>query len=248
MTDAAVLKALLRSDLSAARQLADQGVRITTEHSLSVLSLLGMVVQGCIAVRSGDLETGIDTLKKALEDFRATDAHNLLPIFLSFLAEALSRCGKSEEAFATIAEALQLSETTLEVCWEAELYRVKGTLTLQSQAGQRQVAGKSKTSRDKSKSRPKQSTGKAKAHQPTPEVQSLEAEAEECFLKAIEIARRQEAKSLELRAVISLSRLWQQQGKQTDARRWLAETYSWFTEGFETKDLQDAKALLHTLH
>ena len=65
----------------------------------------------------------------------------------------------------------------------------------------------------------------------------VEAEAEECFWKAIEIARRQGAKSLELRAVMSLSRLWQQQGKKAEARQMLAEIYGWFTEGFDMKDL-----------
>jgi len=69
-------------------------------------------------------------------------------------------------------------------------------------------------------------------------------EAEACFLKAIEIARKQQAKSLELRAVMSLARLWQQQGKTAEAHRMLSEIYGWFTEGFDTKDLQEAKALL----
>ena len=59
--------------------------------------------------------------------------------------------------------------------------------------------------------------------------------------------RRQEAKSLELRAVMSLARLWQQQDKREDARQLLAEIYGWFTEGFETADLQEAKALLEAL-
>src|SRR5437899_12006641 len=72
-------------------------------------------------------------------------------------------------------------------------------------------------------------------------------EAEAYFLKAIEIARRQQAKSLELRAVMSLSRLWQSQGKREEARQLLAEIYNWFTEGFDTKDLQEAKALLEEL-
>jgi hypothetical protein len=78
-------------------------------------------------------------------------------------------------------------------------------------------------------------------------AQNLEPEAEECFLKAIEIARKQSAKSLELRGVTSLARLWQQQGKTTEAHRMLAEIYSWFTEGFDTKDLQEAKVLLEEL-
>src|SRR5262249_25964108 len=79
------------------------------------------------------------------------------------------------------------------------------------------------------------------------EVRSSESEAEECFLKAIEISRRQQAKSLELRATMSLGRLWQQQGKQHEARNMLSEVYGWFTEGVGTKDLQEAKALLAEL-
>jgi predicted ATPase len=74
-----------------------------------------------------------------------------------------------------------------------------------------------------------------------------EQEAEECFLKAIEIARKQQAKSLELRAVMSLARLWKTQGKKVEARKMLAEIYGWFTEGFDTADLKDAKALLEEL-
>jgi predicted ATPase len=74
-----------------------------------------------------------------------------------------------------------------------------------------------------------------------------ETEAEACFHKAIEIARKQQAKSLELRAVMSLSRLWQKQGKKKEARQMLAEIYSWFTEGFDTADLKDAKMLLEDI-
>src|SRR5713101_2472785 len=78
-------------------------------------------------------------------------------------------------------------------------------------------------------------------------VRSPESEAEECFYKAIDLSRRQSEKSLELRAVISLSRLWQQKGKKAEARQMLAEIYGWFTEGFDTADLQEAKALLEEL-
>jgi predicted ATPase len=74
-----------------------------------------------------------------------------------------------------------------------------------------------------------------------------QAEAETYFGQAIEIARRQSAKSLELRAVMSLSRLWQSQGKQVEAKQMLAAIYGWFTEGFDTADLQEAKALLEAL-
>jgi predicted ATPase len=71
-----------------------------------------------------------------------------------------------------------------------------------------------------------------------------QAEAETWLQRALDVARRQQAKSLELRAAMSLSRLWQQQGKRAEARALLAPIYHWFTEGFDTADLQEAKALL----
>jgi predicted ATPase len=72
-------------------------------------------------------------------------------------------------------------------------------------------------------------------------------EAETCFQQAVDIARRQQAKWLELRAVMTLARLWQRQGKRTEAYELLAPIYGWFTEGFDTVDLQQAKALLEAL-
>jgi hypothetical protein len=80
-----------------------------------------------------------------------------------------------------------------------------------------------------------------------PQVEVPVAEAEACFLKAITIAQQQQAKSLELRAAMSLARLWQQQGKRTKGHHLLSKLYHWFTEGFDTKDLREAKALLDVL-
>jgi class 3 adenylate cyclase/predicted ATPase len=74
-----------------------------------------------------------------------------------------------------------------------------------------------------------------------------QAEAENCFQQAIAIAQKQSAKSWELRATTSLARLWQQQGKRQEAYDLLAPVYHWFTEGFDTADLKDAKTLLHEL-
>ncbi len=73
------------------------------------------------------------------------------------------------------------------------------------------------------------------------------SQAEACFQQALAVARRQQAKSWELRAAMSLSRLWQRQGKRAEARELLAPIYGWFTEGFDTADLQEAKALLTAL-
>jgi predicted ATPase len=242
---------LLRGDLNEAQQLAEQGTHLATRQGSLMYITMGRVVQGCLAVRGADCETGLNILKKALPDYRATSAQIFLPVFLSFLAEALSRCGKIEEAFATIAEALRLTATGLEVFWEAELYRLKGELTLQQE-------------RQKAKGK----IPKAKVLHPQSHIPDPQSEAEACFHQAIEIARRQEAKSLELRAVMSLVRLRQQQAAQSEtrntehgarpmqhatrntleeARRQVSAIYHWFTEGFDTKDLQEARALLNEL-
>ena len=126
------------------------------------------------------------------------------------------------------------------------MYRLKGELTLQSKTSLGQVSEKSQTGLEHISDKSQVSQDKSE----DPNTQHLipstpvQAEAEECFLKAIEIAQRQQAKSLELRATVSLARLWQRQGKRIEAHQILAEVYNWFTEGFDTKDLQEAKALL----
>jgi predicted ATPase len=80
----------------------------------------------------------------------------------------------------------------------------------------------------------------------SPEADAAKAEA--CFERALAIARAQQAKSWELRAGMSMARLWRDQGKRDEARDLLAPVYGWFTEGFETLDLKDAKTLLDELH
>ena len=149
------------------------------------------------------------------------------PYYLALLAEAYGKVGQTEEGLTVLAEALAVVDKTGERCYEAELYRLKGELTLQ-QVVSRQF-----------------SVVSHRAPDPSPDPQG---EAEACFLKAIEIARKQQAKSLELRATMSLARLWQQQGKKNEAHKLLSEIYDWFTEGFDTKDLQEAKALLEELN
>jgi predicted ATPase len=92
----------------------------------------------------------------------------------------------------------------------------------------------------------------AEVHRTAGEIalKSLEpdaAKAEAYFERAFSVARQQQAKSLELRASMSLARLWRDQGKVSEARELLAPVYGWFTEGFDTRDLKEAKALLDEL-
>jgi predicted ATPase len=181
---------------------------------------MGAIVHGWALVEGGQGEKGVAQIHQGLADYQATGAELGRPYFLALLAEAYGKVGQVEEGLSVPAEALAQVDKTGERYYEAELYRLKGQLTLQKF----QVSGSEFQVQN-----------------------SPESEAEEYFLKAIEIARRQQAKSLELRAVVSLSQLWQQQGKQREAHSLLEEIYGWFTEGFDTKDLQEAKALLAEL-
>ena len=182
-------------------------------------------MRGWALVEQGRGEEGIAQMRQGIADYKATEAEAVRSYYLALLAEAYGEIGQAEEGLSVLAEALAFVDKTGERFHEAELYRLKGTLTLQSE-----VRGP-----------------KSEVSDPQPLTPSPQAEAEACFHKAIEIARRQQAKSLELRAAMSLSRLWQLQGKHTEARQLLAPIYGWFMEGFETADLQDAKALLAAL-
>ena len=183
--------------------------------------------QAYLSGRWGQGEEGISQIREGLAAWQASGSEVWRPYFLALLAEMQGKVGQVEEGLKVLAEALEVVHKTEECNYEAELYRLKGELLL-AQEGKRQ---------------------KAKA---CPELgrrgkNEYVSEAEECFHKAIDITRRQSAKSLELRAATSLARLWQHQGKKEEARELLAPVYNWFTEGFDTADLKDAKALLEEL-
>ena len=122
------------------------------------------------------------------------------PYFLALLAEAYGKVGQAEEGLTVLAEALAMVDKTGERCYEAELYRLQG----RANAVQSRVQSLERSPESQ----------KSEITDPQPLTPEPQGEAEACFLKAIEIARKQQAKSLELRAATSLARLWQQQGKQ----------------------------------
>jgi TOMM system kinase/cyclase fusion protein len=205
----------LRREVQAAREWIETNIALSTEQGFAFWATWGSILWGWTLVEQGQGEEGIEQMCQGLAAYQATGAEIIWPYNLALLAEGYRKVGRVEEGLTLVDEALVTVDKTGERMWEAELYRLKGTLTLQSQV---------------------------------PSLKSqVQKEAEECFQKAIKIARKQQAKSLELRAVMSLARLWQQQGKKDDARQLLAEIYGWFTEGFDTKDLQEAKALLAEL-
>jgi predicted ATPase len=207
---------------------AEAAIILCTDQGFQYFLAGGTILRGWVLAEQGQGEEGIAQIRQGLASFRATGAEAIAPYHLALLAEMHGRGGQAGEGLTVVREALAIADKNEERFYEAELYRLKGELTLQ-QFGVRSSE-----------------FGVSNSQSLTPSPQA-EAEAEACFLKAIEIARKQQAKSLELRAVMSLSRLWQSQGKTKEAHEMLVEIYNWFTEGFDTKDLQEAKRLLEEL-
>ena len=204
----------LRREYAQVQERADTVALLSAKQGFPTWLALATMWQGCVLAEQGD-EAGIAQIRQGVVAFEATGTVNSQTLNRARLVEAYRKVGQVEEGLAAVSEVLALVEQTGECVYEAELYRIKGELTLQS-----------KIQGPKSK---------------------VEDEAVSCFQKAIEVAQKQQAKSLELRAVMSLARLWQSQGKPHEARSMLAGVYNWFTEGFDTKDLQEAKELLEEL-
>ena len=214
----ATIFALLRREVQVAGERADALITLATAQGFPFQLAGGMLCRGLVLTEQGQQEEGMQQIRQGLAAHRTTGAEAGQPYALAFFARAYGQDGQSDKGQQVLDEALALVHRTGERCYEAELYRLKGELLLQR--GTR------------------------------PKAQSTEqklVEGEESFRQALAVARRQQAKSLELRAAMSLGRLWQQQGKHAEARRLLAEVYGWFTEGFDTADLQEARALLEDL-
>jgi predicted ATPase len=201
---------------------------VCTKHGFAFYSAMGAILRGWALVEQGQGSEGIEQLRHGLAAWQATGSELFRPHLLALLAEAYGRVGEAKEGLAVLANALPTAPLGGMRFYEAELHRLKGELTLQQFKVQ-------------------SSEFKVPNPQPLTPNPQAEAEAEACFLKAIEIARKQQAKSLELRATTSLARLWQQRGKKKKARQMLAEINGWFTEGFDTADQQEAKALIAEL-
>jgi predicted ATPase len=200
-------------EVKATQERAKELFALSTEHGFPITLAVGAAFRGWALAQQGQEEDGIMQIRQGIDNWRATGATLFFqPFLLAMLAEAYEKGGLPEEGLTVLAEALAIVNKTGERFWEAELYRLTGELTLQSEAQGSQF----------------------KVH----------AAAEGHLRRAIDIARLESAKSLELRAVLSLSRLWGRQGKRAQARQLLADVYGWFTEGFDTADLTEARSLL----
>jgi predicted ATPase len=217
-----------RRDGVAAEARAEAVIALSTEQGFMVWLAGDTVTRGWALAEQGQGEAGIAQIRQGIAAWQATGNALARPWVLAVLAEAYGKAGQTEEGLRVLREALTIVDKTGECVYAPELYRLKGVLTLRQWP-----------------------LARAKGHAPIPQPLSphsqAEVEAEAYFQQAIAIARRQRAKSLELRAAMSLSRLWQSQSKPQEARQLLAEIYGWFTEGFDTADLQEAKTLLEEL-
>ncbi len=207
-----------RGELPAAQALQAEGLALCREQGFAQEAAQGMLLHGWDVVMQRRAAEGITQMRQGLDAVRGTGAESDRLWMLSLLAAACRHAGQVDEGLNVVAEALTLVHHIGKHLDASGLYRLKGDLLLQGSGHALPSGG-----------------------------QRRESEAEACFRQALEIARRQEAKSLELRAAMSLSHLWQQQGKRAEARELLAPIYSWFTEGFDTADLQEAKVRLEEL-
>jgi predicted ATPase len=198
-----------RREPAKAQKYAEEAIALSTEKSIPLFLALGRNIEAWVLAQYGDLEEAISQLRYGIDAFRAIGAELSVPYFLILLGEIYGVARQPEQGLPVLKEALEILSRTREGWCEAELYRVKGELLLQSD--------------------------------------SDNEEAEVSLRQAINTARTQGAKSWELRATVSLCRLWQRQGKDQEATKMLSEIYSWFTEGFDTPDLQGAKVLLEEL-
>jgi predicted ATPase len=187
---------------------AEELLALSTEHGFAFWKALAAIYRGrCLAMVEREAE-GITQMTEGLAALRGTGTLVFLPQWLTVLAEAYGRARRPLEGLKHLTEAIRIIERTEDREYEAELYRVRGELLLDT--------------RDQSA-------------------------AEGSFATALAVARQQNAKLWELRASTSLARLWRDQGKRSEARDLLAPVYGWFTEGFDTRDLKEAKTLLAEL-
>jgi DNA-binding winged helix-turn-helix (wHTH) protein/predicted ATPase len=178
---------LLRRERQAVQTRIDELITLCEEYGFTSYLALSRIAHGWLLADEGEREEGIQQMCQQLLAWRATGAESARPYYLALLAETYGKAGAPAEGLAVLTECWPWMDKTGGRVFEAELHRVQGELALQKS----QVSG------------PK-----------SPGLPNTPAEAEECFRKAIEIARRQQAKSLELRAVMSLVRLRQQQASQ----------------------------------
>ncbi len=229
---------LFRREREAVQELEDEAFAYSTEHGFRLFPMMGATHRGWLLAEQARGEEGLAQMREGLAASRAIGIELRRPAFLALVAEVCEKTEQPEAGLSAVAEALAAGEHTGQRYWDAELHRLKGTLSIQAEASAGRGTGECGPGHDR--------LDQADLRSPAPNPAGA-GDAESCLLEAIQIARRQRAKSLELRAALSLSRRWSSRGKPQEAHGLLAEIYNWFTEGLDTADLREARALLEEL-
>jgi predicted ATPase len=199
-------------DVQLAEECADAAIKLSLEQGFPFYLAWGTILQGWARAEQGNIDEGIAQITQGITTYQAAGAELGCSYFLALLAAVHGRAGQPQAGLDVVTDALAMVDRTGEHFYEAELYRLKGTLVLQCSGEDRLDA-------------------------------TVQQEVEACFHKAISVARQQGAKSFELRATVSLAQLWETRDREA-ARQMLAAIYGFFTEGFDSVDLLQAKALL----
>ena len=197
---------VLRRDRQAVNARIDELITLCDGYGFTSYLALSRIVHGWLLTEEGGQEEGIEQMCQQLLAWRATGAESARPYYLALLAETYGKAGAPAAGLAVLTECWPWMDKTGGRVFAAELYRVQGELMLQTQSGVR----RHKQSRVQG---PESSKTKSQLLKP-----NSQGEAEAYFLKALDIARQQQAKSLELRVVMSLVRLRQQQATQSASR------------------------------
>jgi predicted ATPase len=222
-------------------ELTERMLSQADEHGLPHYRAMGEIMMGWARATQGEADEGFAAMRQGLAAFRNLEIEQRRASYLVLMAEALCLAGRPEEALRALDEAVETIDITSERFHEAELYRIKGEALMN--CGLRIADCELKEPSRLTDAQPiEHDLSNLRSAIPNPQ-----SEAEACFQKAIEVARRQSAKAFELRAAMGLAKLWDRQGRRQEARDLLAEVYGGFTEGFSTDDLTDARALLDEL-
>lgn len=215
----AALVEVVCGNTDAAGAAAARAAAICRDQDVAYFQPLSRFLVGAALAEHGDVDAGLPDMVRGLAEQRAVSGPFLGDLILAFIASAQGRAGQWDEGLERVEEGIAMAETQLERVFAAELWRVKGELLL----------GKARRA-------------KPRTNTLTPRTA---AAAEECFRRALEIAREQEAASLALTAAMSLVRLSEARAGNSEAMKVFRSVYASFTEGFGTKDLTEATALLH---
>src|SRR5262245_6120642 len=200
----------LRRDAPTVSAWGEWLVRLAGEQRLELYEAVGTFARGWAMTSQDQVKAGLAELRRGVDACLGIGMRVYQPYQQAVLAEAHLHAGEAQIGLDVVEEAIRFMTESGVRFWEAELWRLKGTLLAHLTPGERR-------------------------------------DVESCYREAHRVARHQQAKSLELRAAMSLARFRRDEGGRDEARDLLAAAYGWFTEGFDTPDLKDAKELLDGL-